>query len=74
MLTPGALLGRVNAARRVFVFGSIPIGALVGGLLGESVSLRASLIAGAGMVALSKLYALASPLRTLREPPAPASG
>jgi predicted MFS family arabinose efflux permease len=68
-LTPDALLGRVNATRRVFVFGSIPIGALAGGFLGESLGLRTALVAGACMIALSLLYALASPLRTLRRSP-----
>jgi MFS family permease len=68
-LTPDALLGRVNATRRVFVFGSIPIGALAGGFLGEALGLRTALVAGACMIALSLLYALASPLRTLRRSP-----
>lgn len=73
LLTPDALLGRVNATRRVFVFGSIPFGALAGGFLGETLGLRVALIAGACMVSLSTLYALASPLRTLRRVPAAVS-
>jgi hypothetical protein len=31
-VTPTAMLGRVNAAYRVLTYGSVPLGALVGGL------------------------------------------
>jgi len=62
-LTPDALLGRVNATRRVFVFGAIPFGALAGGVLGETFGLREALVAGAAASLISALYALASPLR-----------
>ena len=34
-LTPERLLGRVNASRRFIVWGTIPIGALLGGTLGQ---------------------------------------
>ena len=63
VLTPDALLGRVNASRRVFVFGAIPLGALLGGALGEALGLREALVAGAVASAVCALYALASPLR-----------
>ena len=63
VLTPDALLGRVNASRRVFVFGAIPLGALLGGALGEAVGLREALALGAGASAACAFYALASPLR-----------
>ena len=62
-LTPDSLLGRVNATRRVFVFGAIPFGALAGGAVGEVFGLREALVAGALASLLSALYALASPLR-----------
>ena len=60
---PDALLGRVNATRRVLVFGVIPLGALAAGALGEVFGLRVALIAGVGAMAVSALYALSSPLR-----------
>lgn len=34
-ITPDRLLGRVNAGYRLFAWGSMPIGALLGGLIGE---------------------------------------
>lgn len=42
-LCPERMLGRVNATMRVLVLGLFPIGALVGGLLGELIGLRATL-------------------------------
>ena len=65
-LTPDALLGRVNATRRVLVFGVIPIGALAGGAIGEALGLRAALMAAAAVSFLAFVYAAASPLRTTR--------
>lgn len=39
--TPGELLGRVNSAFRFLAWGTIPVGAVVGGAIGELVSIRA---------------------------------
>lgn len=39
-VTPGRLLGRVNSGYRLFAWGSRPLGAGVGGLLGELLGLR----------------------------------
>ena len=69
LITPDALLGRVNATRRVFVFGVIPIGALAAGALGEAIGLRPTLAIGAALSLSSAGYALASPLRTIRTQP-----
>lgn len=69
-LTPPELLARVNATWRFLVFGMQPIGALVGGLLGETVGLRATiLLSGAGMLVAVAITAL-SPIRSLRTLPA----
>ncbi|MEU6978613.1 MFS transporter [Streptomyces sp. NPDC046371] len=46
-LSPPELLGRVTATVRFVVWGAMPVGALVGGLLGESFGARAALWAGA---------------------------
>jgi MFS family permease len=43
-LTPTHLLGRVNASYRFLVWGTGPIGALLGGTLGEILGLRAALL------------------------------
>lgn len=68
-LTPPQLLGRVNASYRFLVWGTGPIGALLGGTLGELFGLRtALLITGlASLVTLPVL--LTSPLPATREVP-----
>jgi hypothetical protein len=69
-ITPFALLGRINATRRLLVFGVAPMGALVGGAIGTAFGLRAALLAAAAIELLALLIAYASPLRTLRAQPA----
>ncbi len=69
-ITPDELLGRVNASRRVLVFGAIPVGALIGGALGAALGLRATLVGSAGIAFVAFLYAAASPLRSVRSLPA----
>jgi MFS family permease len=66
---PYRLLGRVNASRRFLVFGVIPLGALLGGALGQAVGLRSALVVGVVWQALSLLWLLLSPVRTLRQTP-----
>lgn len=67
-LTPNAVLGRVTAARRLLVFSLAPLGAAVGGVLGTTIGLRATLFIG-GLVGLaSVLVVLFSPVRTARNP------
>lgn len=70
-LAPDRLLGRVNASARVVVQGLTPLGALLGGLLGERLGLRETLFLAAGGELLAALWLLASPIRRLREAPAP---
>jgi MFS family permease len=68
-LAPPHLLGRVNATMRFMILGVMPIGGLLGGVLGTSIGVRDTLwIAAAGGV-LSFLPAYLSPLRSMRELP-----
>ncbi len=70
-LTPSHLLGRVNASWRFLVWGAGPIGALLGGALGEAVGLRqAILISGLACLAALPIL-LFSPLPRVREVPHP---
>lgn len=55
-VTPPALLGRVVSVYRLIGFGAIPVGALLGGVLGR-VDLRLPYLAGAAVVALAWLLA-----------------
>jgi MFS family permease len=61
-LCPPELLGRVNATMRFLIMGLFPLGAVLGGALGEVIGPRATLLISFGLVALSPI-----PLyRTLR--------
>ncbi len=65
-ITPGHVLGRVNATRRVVVFGIQPLGALAGGALGSTLGLRTTLLLAAALQFLAVATVLASPLRRAR--------
>jgi predicted MFS family arabinose efflux permease len=63
---PPAMLGRVNAGSRILTAVTIPLGALVGGTLGQLLGPRyALLVMGAGYVAFG-LTLLCSPFRSER--------
>lgn len=68
-ITPDHLQGRMNATMRFVTWSSRPVGAVIGGGLGDVIGLQPALIVGAigALVALPWLYG--SPLRTIREIP-----
>lgn len=68
-ITPDHLLGRVNASMRFLAWGAVPIGALAGGALGQTIGLRETLFLGGlgGMLGVGWLFW--SPLPALRERP-----
>jgi MFS family permease len=68
-LTPDRLLGRMNATMRFLVWGTLPLGGLIGGFLGSTVGIRPTLWIGAIGGALAFLPVFFSPLRTMRELP-----
>ncbi|RKT53348.1 MFS transporter [Saccharothrix australiensis] len=62
-ICPDHLLGRMNASVRFVVWGALPLGGLVGGLLGEQVGIMTALwVAMVGRV-LAAGWVLCSPLR-----------
>jgi predicted MFS family arabinose efflux permease len=69
-LTPDHLLGRMNASVRFLVWGTIPLGGLLGGVLGAWVGVRPALAVGLVGQALAVGWVLASPLRGMRDLPA----
>lgn len=71
-IVPDRLQGRMNASMRFLVWGTMPVGSLLGGFLGSTIGLRPTLAVGAIGALLSALWVLLSPVRTLREQPAPA--
>ncbi len=68
-LPPPQLRGRVNATVRVFAWGAIALGGLLGGALGEWIGLRPTVLIAALGVALAALLLARSPVRMLRDQP-----
>ncbi|MCL1899414.1 MAG: MFS transporter [Promicromonosporaceae bacterium] len=52
-ITPEHLFGRVNSCYRLFATGAAPLGALLGGVLGEAFGLRTVFIAAAAVTSLA---------------------
>jgi MFS family permease len=73
-ITPAELLGRVNATIRFVGWTAMLAGALIGGILGDTIGLRPTLLVGALGTMLAALWVLFSPLRRLRSQPAPITG
>ena len=64
-ITPARLLGRMNASYRLILFGTIPLGALVGGGLAGAFGLHAGLAIALVGLALPTLWLPFSPVFTL---------
>ncbi|TLZ74682.1 MAG: MFS transporter [Methanobacteriota archaeon] len=71
-IVPVRLQGRLNATMRTIVWGTLPLGALTGGFLGEVIGLRAAILVSVLAGAVSFLWVLFSPVRGIREIPEPA--
>lgn len=54
-VTPDALLGRVNSAYRLLAWGTMPLGAALGGVIGELLGLRAVFAVSTAISALTAL-------------------
>ncbi|HZY74790.1 MAG TPA: MFS transporter [Jatrophihabitantaceae bacterium] len=68
-LCPPALLGRMNATMRFLVWGTMPLGGLIGGSLGAWLGVRETILIAAIGGSLVWLPPFLSPLRTMRELP-----
>jgi MFS family permease len=64
-ITPPALRGRVNATNRCLVWGTMPLGSLLGGYLGEAIGLQATIIIAAMGMLVALAWIAASPVRRL---------
>jgi predicted MFS family arabinose efflux permease len=69
-IVPDRLLGRANASMQFLTGALAPLGALLGGFLGEGIGMRPTLWIAIGGLLLSTLWLIFSPLRHLRETPA----
>ncbi len=70
-ITPPRMQGRMNATMRFIVWGTMPVGSLLGGVLGGVIGLHATIVVGAlgGLVAF--LPVTLSPVRSIRTMPEP---
>ena len=70
-ITPERLQGRMNAAMRWIVWGTIPLGTLLGGTIAQATTLHTALWVGAIGSLPTFLWVLLSPLRSIRTMPEP---
>jgi MFS family permease len=68
-ITPHRIQGRMNAVMRFLVWGTIPLGSLVGGVLASTIGLRATLVVSALGSTLAFIPIVLSPIPALRDFP-----
>lgn len=68
-MTPERMLGRTIATGRVVVWGTIPVGSFVGGILGSRIGLRPTLWVAAAVAFIAFVPPSLSPVRRLHEMP-----
>jgi len=64
-ITRAGVRGRVNATNRCLVWGTMPIGSLLGGLLGQAIGLQPTIAVAASGMVLAAAWIAASRVRTL---------
>jgi MFS family permease len=69
-ICPPHLLGRMNAAIRWIVWGTLPLGSLLGGVLGSTLGVRPTIWIGVIGSWAAGFWVLFSPLRAMRDIPA----
>lgn len=69
LLTPHRLRARIAGASRFFNYGTRPLGALAGGVLGEAIGLRPAIWVGVAGSLLAFVWLLFSPMPSIKEPP-----
>lgn len=65
-ITPNEMMGRMNASMRFLVWGTIPIGSALGGVLGSVIGVHETIWLGAILGCFVFLAVLLSPVRSLR--------
>jgi MFS family permease len=69
-ITPDRVQGRMNATMRTIVWGTIPVGAFIGGILGTSIGLVQTIVLGGILSTLAASWIVLGPVIRLREQPA----
>jgi predicted MFS family arabinose efflux permease len=70
-ITPDRVQGRMNATMRTIVWGTIPLGAFVGGILGTGIGLVQTIVLGGILSMLAALWIVLGPVIRLKEQPEP---
>ena len=70
-ITPERIQGRMNSVMRFIVWGTIPLGSFVGGVIASQIGLKSTLIVGGIGSCLPFLPVLLSPVRAVRDMPEP---
>jgi Na+/melibiose symporter-like transporter len=68
-LVPRELQGRMNATMRTIVWGTLPLGGLMGGIVGDIIGTRPTMGLMAALGSLAFLSVLLSPVRSVKEMP-----
>lgn len=68
-ITPEAMSGRMNATMRWFVWGTMPIGSIIGGIIGETLGVRAAILIGGAGATLAFVPLLFGPVWRIKEMP-----
>lgn len=68
-ITPLEIQGRMNATMRFIVWGTLPLGSVIGGILATFLPIRTTILIGGLVASTAFLWVLASPVRSLREIP-----
>jgi len=71
IITPNRLQGRMNATMRTIVWGTIPVGAFLGGVLATGLGIESSLIIGILISGGSVLWIVLGPIFRLKVQPKP---
>jgi MFS family permease len=70
-IIPVRLQGRLNATVRTIVWGTIPVGAFLGGILGTRIGLVPTLYVSAAIATVAVIFVVAPPVIRLKEQPEP---
>lgn len=68
-ITPDRVQGRMNATVRTVIWGTLPIGAFLGGVIGNAYGLVAAMYVGIAIAALAGFWILLGPIGLRHQPP-----
>lgn len=70
-ITPDRFLGRVTATSRALSWGVLPVGSILGGILGTWIGLQPTIVLGGAIAGFASLWIVLGPVVGLRDYPRP---